>query len=87
MKQSALVGLLDPNSSPATPQCVVNGTTVSLSQDQGISTLVYSAVFGQCIQRVGGVDVGANFGLTGEEAATCMAEATALVPSVKWCSQ
>lgn len=87
MKQSALLGVLDSQSSPASPQCVVNGTTVSLSQDQGISTLVYSAVFGQCIQRVGGVDVGSNFGLTGEEATTCMAEGTALAPLVKWCSQ
>ena len=87
MKQSALAGLLGPDSSPATPQCVVNSTTVSLSQDEGINTLVYAASFGQCIQRVGGVDVGSNFLLSGDEAAACMSEAAGIVPLVKWCPQ
>jgi hypothetical protein len=87
MKQSALAGLLGPDSSPATPQCVVNSTTVSLSQDEGINTLVYAASFGQCIQRVGGVDVGSNFLLSGDESAACMSEAAGIVPLVKWCPQ
>lgn len=87
MKRSALLSLLAPDSTPATPQCVNNSSTVSLSQDEGINTLVYAAVFGQCIQRVGGVDVGSNFVLSGDEAAVCLSEAAGLVPSVKWCPQ
>ena len=86
MKQSALAGILAPESSPAAPTCVNNSSTVSLSQDEGINTLVYAAVFGQCIQRIGGVDVGSNFVLSGDEAATCVSEAAGLVPSIKWCN-
>ena len=86
MMRSALLNALAPDSAPAVPQCVNNSSTVSLSQDEGVNTLVYAAVFGQCIQRVGGVDVGSNFLLTGDETAACMSEAAGLVPSVKWCN-
>lgn len=87
MMRSALLDQLAPNSTPASSICVNNSSTVSLSQDDGISTLVFAASFGQCIQRVGGVDVGSNFGLSASEAAACMTEASGLVPSIKWCPQ
>jgi hypothetical protein len=87
MMRSALLDLLAPTSTPAASTCVNNSTTVSLSQDEGISTLVFAASFGQCIQRVGGVDVSSNFLLTAGEAAACMSEAAGLVPSIQWCPQ
>jgi hypothetical protein len=85
MKQSALAAILAPDSVPATPQCLNDSSTVSLSPDGGVN-MVYATVFGQCIQRVGGTDVGQNFVLTGEEAALCVSEGASIVPRIKWCN-
>lgn len=86
MMRSALLAVLAPTSSPASPTCINNSSTVSLSQDGGV-TQVFAASFGQCIHVEGGLDLGSNFSLSGPDAATCMAEAAGLVPSIQWCAQ
>src|SRR5262245_41419174 len=84
-KRSELLAVLDPQSSPAESYCVSNSSTVSLSQDLGVNTLVFAGGF--CSLRVGGVDVSQNFALSPLDANVCRIEAAALVPSITWCPQ
>jgi hypothetical protein len=79
-----LLRLLNPNSTAVENYCIVNSSTVSLSQDLGVNTLVYAAGH-SCIRRVNGVDVESHFALTEPEAAACISEAKALLPVIKWC--
>jgi hypothetical protein len=83
LKQAELLAVLSPNSSPAENYCLVSPTTVSLSPDLGVNTLVFAS--NSCILRVNGADVASLFGLSEPEVASCVSEATALVPSISWC--
>jgi hypothetical protein len=69
------------------PWCSNTPDTVSLSPDQGTTTLVYASTSGACILRLNGEDLASTFSLTAAEATQCVVEAAAFVPDLKWCPQ
>ena len=80
--QTSLVSLL--TAVQGTPSCARSALYVSLTPDQGVTSL-YVSTSGFCILRRNGQNV--VFGLTAADANICMAEATALLPSISWCPQ
>ena len=81
--QTSLVSLL--TSVQGTPSCAKSGFYVSLTPDHGVTTSLYVSTSGICVLRRNGQDV--FLGLTAADVNTCMAEATALLPSISWCPQ
>ncbi len=80
--QATLVGLVTAVSGK--PWCLKSESFVSLSADQAVSTLVYATSAGMCVLKLNGANVVNS--LTPQDANQCLAEATALLPSVSWCA-
>ncbi len=69
-----------------TPWCIKTDSAVSLTADQGVTTLVMANSPSTCMLRANGVDVATIFTLTPAEATQCLTEGAALIPSLSWCT-
>jgi len=79
--QASLLSLL--TSGQTTPFCAKSALHVALTPNNGATALFVTSGF--CMLKANGQSVALS--LTAANTNTCMAEATALVPSISWCPQ